>query len=94
MPFGTCRRTDLGLYGIRALRSNLIRALPPNSPAHTTLPRSTGDKAGLTEPVVMLFMPLRITGAYHGEEKTKTIAAEDIDPTKNFVLNKKCPVNS
>jgi hypothetical protein len=42
----------------------------------------------------MLFMPLRITGAYHGEEKTKTIAAEDIDPTKNFVLNKKCPVNS
>ena len=41
----------------------------------------------------MLFMPLRITGAYHGEEKTKAIA-EDIDPTKNFVLNKKCPVNS
>jgi hypothetical protein len=37
----------------------------------------------------MLFMPLRITGAYHGEEKTKAIAAQDIDPTKNFVLDKK-----
>ena len=41
----------------------------------------------------MLFMPLRITGAYHGEEKTKAIAAQDIDPTKNFVLDKKCSVN-
>jgi hypothetical protein len=41
----------------------------------------------------MLFMPLRITEAYHGEEKTKTIAAQDIDPTKNFVLDKKCSVN-
>lgn len=70
----------------------LTRALPPNSPAHTALPRSTGDKAGLTEPVVMLFMPLRITEVYHGEEKTKTIAAQDIDPTKNFVLDKKCSV--
>jgi hypothetical protein len=33
----------------------------------------------------MLFMPLLITEAYHGEEKTKIRTAQDIDPTKNFV---------
>jgi hypothetical protein len=33
----------------------------------------------------MQFMPLLITGAYHGEEKTKNTAAQDIEPTMNSV---------